>query len=159
MKILSFDPGPEKCGLVLLDTSTMSVSIAMKDATVSASLVAIESWAHEVDLVAIERVQSYGISGSSLLKTSEVVGRLQQQAVRSELPVELVYRREVLQHLDVTGRGNKDSLVRHRLIETFGGTKSVAVGTKKAPGPCYGVSSHAWSALAVAMTALSRREN
>ena len=64
-----------------------------------------------------------------------------------------VYRREVLRALDVTGKGNRDSLVRQRLIEMHGGERRAAMGTKKAPGPLYGVSSHAWAALAVAVAA------
>ena len=34
-------------------------------------------------------------------------------------------------------------------IELHGGDKTSAVGTKKNPGPLYGVSSHAWQALGV----------
>ncbi len=64
-----------------------------------------------------------------------------------------LYRREVLRGLDVTGKGNRDSLVRQRLIEIHGGDRASAVGTKKQPGPLYGVSSHAWQALAVAVVA------
>ena len=64
-----------------------------------------------------------------------------------------LYRREVLRGLDVTGKGNRDSLVRQRLIEMFGGDRKTAQGTKKEPGPLYGVASHAWQALAVAVVA------
>jgi len=35
----------------------------------------------------------------------------------------------------------------------YGGTRDAAVGTKKTPGPLYGVSGHAWQALAVAVVA------
>jgi hypothetical protein len=34
-----------------------------------------------------------------------------------------------------------------------GGERRAAMGTKKAPGPLYGVASHAWAALAVAVAA------
>ena len=98
-------------------------------------------------------MQSYGISGGSLLQTSEVVGRLQQRALDLGLPVSLHYRRDVLRFLDVTGRGNRDSLVRMRLIEMHGGTRAAAIGLKASPGPLYGVSGHAWQALAVALCA------
>ncbi len=60
---------------------------------------------------------------------------------------------EVLRGLDVTGKGNRDSLVRQRLIEIHGGDRASAVGTKAKPGPLYGVASHAWAALAVAVVA------
>ena len=152
--VLAVDPGPEHCGVVLYDTEGKHVDLGQKDMPVEGVLSAITVWAAGLDLVAIERVQSYGIAGSSLLKTSEVVGRLQQAAILAGLPVRLVYRREVLRALDVSGKGTKDALVRQRLIEIFGGTKKAAVGTKKERGPCYGVAGHAWAALAVALTAL-----
>ena len=78
---------------------------------------------------------------------------LYQCASREGLDVVWLYRREVLRGLDVTGKGNRDSLVRQRLIEMFGGDRASAVGTKAKPGPLYGVASHAWAALAVAVVA------
>jgi hypothetical protein len=42
----------------------------------------------------------------------------------------------------------KDANIRQALIDRFG-----AVGTKKMPGPLFGVSSHYWAALAVAVYA------
>ena len=189
MIVLGIDPGPETCGVVLygmgrpysgnaLMPQEVRVWCAEKAFPVQRTIDSICEWMLDgpggpffrhnesvatgtpVDLIAIERMQSYGISGSSLLRTSEVVGRLWQHAL--EIPgakVELVYRREVLKHLDVTGKGNRDSLVRQRLIEMHGGCKQVAVGTKKNPGPLHGVSGHAWSALAVAITAAARLES
>jgi hypothetical protein len=44
----------------------------------------------------------------------------------------------------------KDKNIRQALLDKVG-----PVGVKKTPGPCYGVKSHAWSALAVAVTALN----
>ena len=113
----------------------------------------------EGDRVAIERVQSYGIAGASLLRTAEVGGRLYQQATWKGLQPTWLYRREILRALDVTGKGNRDSLVRERLIEMHGGDAKTAKGTKKNPGPLFGVSSHAWAALAVAVVAAMEVEN
>jgi hypothetical protein len=45
----------------------------------------------------------------------------------------------------------KDSNVRQALIDLFGG-KENAIGTKKTPGPLYGISGDVWAALAVAVT-------
>ena len=41
--------------------------------------------------------------------------------------------------------------IRQALIDRFGG-KEKAIGLKKTPGPLYGISSHAWAALALAIT-------
>jgi len=153
--VLGIDPGPTNCGAALYDTGARRVIGAWKDLTVDAAIGAVESLkdTHRVELVAIERVQSYGIAGASLLRTAEVGGVLYQCASREGIDVVWLYRREVLRGLDVTGKGNRDSLVRQRLIEIHGGDRASAVGTKRARGPLYGVASHAWAALAVAVVA------
>ena len=155
MIILGIDPGPHHCGAALYDTDARRVLGSWKALTVDQAVGAVQSLkdTHGVELVAIERVQSYGIAGASLLRTAEVGGVLHQAASRELLEVVWLYRREVLRGLDVTGKGNRDSLVRQRLIEMHGGDRVSAVGTKKKPGPLYGVASHAWAALAVAVVA------
>ncbi len=151
--VVGIDPGPTACGLAVYRDGR--VVHADKGAPVEAVLEYLREagWGAEIAHVGIERVQSYGISGGSLLQTSEVVGRLQQRALDLGLPVSLHYRREILRFLDVTGKGNRDSLVRLRLLELHGGTREAAVGRKKTPGPLYGVAGHAWQALAVALCA------
>jgi hypothetical protein len=163
--VLGIDPGPTNCGAVLYNTEARRVLDAWKDLTVAECADAIESVGygkrrangldglHNIELVAIERVQSYGIAGASLLRTAEVGGMLHHCARSALIQVVWLYRREVLRGLDVTGKGNRDSLVRQRLIEIHGGDRASAVGTKARPGPLYGVSSHAWQALAVAVVA------
>lgn len=59
-------------------------------------------------------------------------------------------RRAVKLHLCGSMRA-KDGNIRQALVDRFGG-QAQAVGTKKAPGPLFGLSSHRWSALAVAVT-------
>ena len=153
--ILGIDPGPVTCGVVLYDETARRVASCSSSAPVE------EVLDHWLDLtwttravVAIERVQSCGISGATLLQTSEVVGRLWQGALDYDAEdVRLLYRREILAALDVTGRGNRDAIVRARLIEMHGGTRQAAQGTKRTPGPLYGVADHAWSALGVAVAA------
>jgi len=76
----------------------------------------------------------------------------------AELPYQLLYRRQVLRALDVTGRGNRDTLVRERLAEMHGGSVKAAKGRKASPGPLYGIAGHAWQALAVAIAADLVRE-
>jgi len=153
--VLGIDPGPTHCGAVVYDAGEKRVIAAHKALSIEECIGAVEYHASTatVGLVAIERVQSYGIAGASLLRTAEVGGRIYQCAWRERVPACWLYRREVLRGLDVTGKGNRDSLVRQRLIEIHGGDRASAVGTKKEPGPLYGVSSHAWQALAVAVVA------
>lgn len=155
MIVLAIDPGPLSCGVVIYDSSHPLVLERFKDASVDFALEMISD--AEGYLVAIERVQSSGFSGASLLETSEVVGRLHQRALDCGLPVLLMYRREVCSALHVHGAG-KDRQVRERMIEIHGGSKEVAVGKKASPGPLYGVASHAWQALGLAVAAAEKVE-
>ena len=157
--ILGIDPGPVTCGAVLYDETARRVSSSSSAAPVDEVL---DHWLpaawDAADVIAIERVQAQGVAGGDIIRTAEVVGRLWQATLDhgvdyGVVDVRLLYRREVLAALDVTGRGNRDALVRARLIEMHGGTKKAAQGTKKARGPLYGVSGHAWSALGVAVAA------
>ena len=153
MIVVGIDPGPEACGFCIYDNRGPRVIEAHKALPIVEPLTALDIYAGQAALVALARVQSYGIAGSSLLRTSETGGRLWQCSEALRLPTVLLYRREVLRGLDVTGKGNRDALVRERLIEMHGGERRKAQGTKKEPGPLYGVASHAWQALAVAVVA------
>jgi hypothetical protein len=74
------------------------------------------------------------------------IGRF-QEAWRFPSQVRKVYRQQVKLHLCGSPRA-KDANIRQALLDKLG-----PQGTKKAPGPTYGVKSHAWAALAVAVTA------
>lgn len=148
--ILGIDPGPEVCGVVLYDHHHRSVVESWPAMPVHLTLALLADISTERLVVAIERVQSAGISGAHLLLTSEVVGRLWQAAEARGLPVRLLYRRDVCSRLHVHGSG-KDRQVRERMIESHGGIRSAAIGSKRTPGPLYGVSSHAWQALGLAV--------
>lgn len=143
--LLAIDPG-----------TTHSGWVAMLDGNPLASGV---SENHEVfDLlrsypypVAIEMIASYGMAvGQETFDTCVWIGRFKQAAGAER--VRLVYRKEVKSHLCGSMKA-KDANVRQALIDRWGG-KAEAVGTIKKPGPLYGVKSHAWQALGVAVTAL-----
>ncbi|NII07239.1 hypothetical protein HBF25_12680 [Luteibacter anthropi] len=105
----------------------------------------IEVWDYPV--VAIEMIASYGMPvGAEVFETVRWIGRF-QQACRDPEAVRLIYRKDVKMHLCGTPRA-KDANIRQALIDKLG-----APGTKKSPGPTYGVKSHAWAALGVAVTA------
>lgn len=104
-------------------------------------------------IVAIERVQSYGIAGGDLLRTAELSGALAHAANLRGCEVLSVPRRAVLRALELLGaKGNRDAAVRARLLELYGG-RSAAIGCKAQPGPLYGIKGHEWAALAVAWAA------
>lgn len=169
--VIGIDPGSETSGLVVcrideaLGDRVSVVMHANKAATLKEIRQTINRYAVEFRcarvLVAIERVAP-GQSSWTLTRTSELYGRVCEMvhaldpgmdAERRGLFVGMT-RRDVLRNLRVVGRGaERDKLVRHRLIGMHGADRSEAVGSRKAPGPLHGVSSHAWAALAVAIAA------
>jgi hypothetical protein len=101
----------------------------------------------DADALAIEMVASYGMPvGREVFETVRWIGRMQQVWHNPEA-VRFVYRQDVKLHLCGSPRA-KDANIRQALIDKLG-----PVGTKAAPGPLYGIKSHVWSALAVAVTA------
>jgi hypothetical protein len=99
--------------------------------------------------VTIEMIASYGMPvGSEVFDTCVWIGRF-IEAWRGSYT--LMFRREVKLHLCGQARA-KDPNVRQALIDRFGPGREKAIGTKKQPGPLYGVSADVWSALAVAVT-------
>lgn len=115
----------------------------------------IEIYTKADAILVVEMVACYGMSvGASIFETCVWIGRYLQEADNWQQKTERVYRREVKMHLCNSMRA-KDKNIRQALIDTFpatGGGKIPQIGTKKFPGPLYGVSGDIWSALAVAVT-------
>jgi hypothetical protein len=110
--------------------------------------------------LAIEMVASYGRPvGAEVFATCVWIGRFSEAWMHQgrDQPV-LVKRLEVRKHMCKTGNPAqaKDPHVRQALIDRFGPGKAKAVGTKKEPGPLYGVKVDMWQALAVAVTCEDR---
>ena len=100
------------------------------------------------DVVAIEKVESYGMAvGAEVFDTVFWSGRFAEAA--SSATVVMLPRRVVKLTLCGDSRA-KDANIRQALIDRFGG--SAAIGRKAAPGPLYGISRDVWSALAIAVT-------
>lgn len=150
MICIAIDPGPTTCGVVVYDMDAQRVTQA------HAELV----WPDVRRLlsdhllnsgVVCERTQA-GPPSTDVVRTTEVVGRVMEACDHLRMPLELLYRREVLATLGVSARKTRDALVRAALIDLHSTSKALAVGTRRAPGPLYGVTSHAWAALALAVT-------
>jgi len=141
--IFAIDPGTKESGWVLFNGSGVIDSGVADNHDVL-------RWVQDgqgADMLAIEMIAGMGMTvGQTTFETVRWIGRF-QQAWRDPEAVKLVYRREVKQHL-CNNQQAKDKNIRQALIDLLG-----APGTKKAPGATYGVISHAWSALAIAVTA------
>lgn len=143
MKILAIDPGTTESGIVAFDGERVGAAGVLENGAVL-DLIATA----DADLLAIEMVASYGMAvGKETFRTVWWAGRFAQawQRHSGNLPAE-VYRQEVKLHLCRSVKA-KDANIRQALIDRFG-----PVGTKANRGALYGVSSHAWAALAVAVT-------
>ena len=152
MLIYAFDPGPRSSGFVAYDTEAGAVKSsekAIENEEALSLILDLAPFGSQV-VVAVERVQAQGIAGNDIMRTCEWSARFAQAALGAGLRLRWHYRREVCRHLDVSG-GGKDAQVRARCIELHGGDRRSAQGVKKAPGPLYGVSGHAWQALGLAL--------
>lgn len=148
--ILAIDPGTTQSGWVwLLDNA------GVHNSGVSPNAVVLEMVKSHNDKIAIEMIASYGMAvGREVFETCVWIGRFKQAAMNPDA-VRLVYRKDVKLHLCGTSKA-KDANIRQALLDMFpatGGGKTPQIGTKSIPGPLYGVSSHAWAALGVAVTA------
>jgi len=98
------------------------------------------------DVIAIEMIGHYGTGmavGRSVFATCIFIGRLIEQLKARK--VKLILRPSVKASLCGTARA-KDANVIQALKDLIG-----EKGTKKNPGPLYGIKSHSWQALALAV--------
>jgi hypothetical protein len=142
--ILAVDPGTSESGWVMYEDGKVHDSGVMSNTDILAHMRSVPDYGQKL---AIEMIASYGMAvGREVFETCVWIGRF-IEAWHSPDDVRLIYRKDVKMHLCGTPRA-KDANIRQALIDLLG-----PQGTKKEPGPTYGVKSHAWAALAVAVTA------
>jgi hypothetical protein len=145
VKLLAIDPGNEASAWLIYQQGIVREHGYDDNLKLLASLYDMT----DIECMAIEGIASYGMPvGAEVFQTCIWIGRFIE---RWDKPHTLVYRKDVKLHLCGSTRA-KDSNVRQAIIDRYGG-KANAIGNVKAKGPLYGVKSHAWSALAVAITA------
>lgn len=148
MNIIAIDPGSEKSGVVVWD-STKQAKINAEEMNNFDVLHMIRVIDPKYDhyYLAIERIRGYGIvAGNDTFNTCEWAGRFQEAFESSGGEVYMIARKDIKKHLcgNIT---TNDKYIRAALIDRLG-----EQGTKKNPGPLYGISGHLWAALAVAIT-------
>ena len=138
MLLLAIDPGPEASAWVLLrDGLPVWHGKQPNDALLAAQ--------YECDRIVIEMIASYGMPvGREVFETCVWIGRLMQGFGADRCS--RLTRMEVKNHICHSSRA-KDANIRRALIDRLG-----APGTKKSPGPTYGLVADEWAALAVAVT-------
>ena len=140
MKILAIDPGTTESGWCLFEEGKVL------DSGVNVNEVMLEQIKSSLnyDLLAIEMIASYGMPvGKEVFETCLWIGRYIE---RSRTKHKLIYRLDIKLNLCGTSKA-KDPNIRQAIIDKLG-----PVGTVKNKGPLYGVKSHAWAAIGVALT-------
>lgn len=144
-RVLAIDPGYEKSAFVLFDGQRVIEHGIVENAELLDRLTQ-RLFGLPKYITVIEQIESFGMAvGRETFETVFWAGRFAQAADGFDR----VTRKTVKLHLCHSHRA-KDGNVRQALIDRFGGT--AAMGSKKAPGPIYGVTSHKLAALAVAVT-------
>ena len=137
-RVIGIDPGPRESAFVVWDGRHVVASGDLPNRWMAEYLDSASS------PVACEWIESFGMAvGREVFETVFAVGMFSQHV---DL-LRLVPRRDVKLHICASPRA-KDGNIRQALIDRFG-----EVGTKKNPGPLFGISQHRWAALAVAVTA------
>lgn len=148
MIILGLDPGTTSTGVVIYDCEKAIVTYAageMDNEQVRDGFLD-DIWVegHGVNRFVIETMSPRGLSlGKDTMRTIRWTGRFEELCYQSLGRVELMQRDTIKRVL--LGRTNlpaPDSKIRQLLVDEVG-----PKGTKKAPGPTFGVSKHAWQAL------------
>ena len=162
MIILCIDPGTTVSGAVIFCPESMTAGAIYPEIPNEELLAYIEGNWHAngqrsnyhsenfIDLMLIEMVASYGMPvGREVFETVRWIGNFEHAFGRDR--TQAVYRRDVKMELCNSASAN-DANVRRALLDRFpstGGGATPAIGTKAKPGPLYGLTKHAVSALAV----------
>lgn len=152
MKILAIDPGTTQSAYVhlLFDNGFAPCVLdhGKCDNPVLARLIHRDDFG--CDSIVIEQVASYGKPvGDEVFETVFWSGRFVEAAFAfaPNGGFHRMKRADVKMALCHQTKGVNDAVIRQRLIDLYGGKS--AVGTKKNPGPLYGITKDEWQALAL----------
>jgi hypothetical protein len=143
---LGIDPGPVESAFVWWDAVAERVIRLESIPVFKLDSITIGPLLKGVDCVSIEWIECFGMAvGQETFRTVAGIGWFASLLYDRTWSLRLVPRRAVKMHLCNSMRA-KDANVRQALIDRFG-----PVGTKKQPGKLYGVATHYWAALGVAV--------
>jgi hypothetical protein len=152
LRILAIDPGNTMSAWCLLEDGAFVSAAKEPNADVLGAVRGPDDFNPMPDALAIEMIASYGMAvGREVFETCLWIGRFMEAWEARGGAVKLIYRKEVKVYHCGTVRAT-DANVRASLLDRYGPGRELAVGTKRAPGPLYGISGDQWSALAVALT-------
>jgi hypothetical protein len=147
MLLLAIDPGPTQSAAVLYAPDSLP-PVRYSGILLNEELLGrLRVGAFGADRLAIEKVASYGMPvGAEVFETVYWSGIFAEAwGLRDKLVVRIP-RLTIKTHLCHSARAN-DASIRQALIDRFG-----KPGTKKHPGPTWGLKADMWAALALAVT-------
>lgn len=147
MIICGIDPGTEKSAFVVIRAlGGGNIKVLGSGWEENARVIAM-LYEMRGAVVCVEMVASYGMAvGTTTFEAVFWIGRFFEAASRHNIVSRLYRKTDVCMNLCRSMRA-KDANIRQALIDRFG-----EQGTKRNPGVLYGISSHKWAALAVAVT-------
>lgn len=157
MRVAGVDPGTEKSAWIVMDGKDVVEHGYCHNEDL---LLMIEACQFPCNELGVEMVANYGMAvGKATFETVFWIGRF-CQAATGKYGFHRLYRKHndkhpaICQHICHNNKAG-DKNIRQAIIDMYprsGGGKLPQVGTKFEPGPLYGISSHVWQAMAVAIT-------
>lgn len=146
MIVIGIDPGAKQSGLV--EWNPVAKAVMYKGILDNDHIPFCICSAPPKSIVAIEQLRGYGLRvGNDTFDSIFWSGRFAQAAKSSGMPFFMLPRADICNHLtDNPKCGDKG--IRDALIDRYG-----QQGSRKEPGRLYGIKSHLWAALAVAVVA------
>lgn len=145
--ILAIDPGPTESAWVLYEENrrTCPFNEAVRYFAKQPNDEVLDMIRDGANRLVIEKIASYGMAvGAEVFETCVWTGRFIQAFGADRC--DRIERLKIKLHLCHDSKA-KDANIRQALIDRIG-----PPGTKKQPGPTYGIAGDVWSALAVAVT-------
>lgn len=154
MRILGLDTGTEETGWVIYDTESHTVpQMGIDDNSFVLSEVV---GSNEYDVASLEMVASYGMPvGATTFETVYWIGRFAERAEALGKKTFRYYKKKDVNPAICFTPNVKDNHIRRAILDMFpktGGGSEPSIGTKKNQGVLYGIKSHIFPALAVALT-------
>ena len=145
-RILAIDPGNTHSAAVVISAGQIHSKMYLPN---DAFLSWLVPEALAADIVCVEMVASMGMAvGATIFETCVFIGRIMQLCPTAQR----ITRVQVKTSICHSARA-KDANVRQALIDFWG-----PQGSKKAPGPTYGISGDMWAALAVGTALLGEHK-
>lgn len=154
MKILGVDTGTLETGWAIYDTETHTVPFMGVDDNEVVLNEVLEQY--EYDVASLEMVASYGMPvGATTFETVYWIGRFAERAEAKGKKVVRYYKKTDINPTICFNSKVKDTHIRRAILDFFpktGGGKEPSIGTKAKKGVLFGIKSHIFPALAVALT-------